>query len=151
MKKQWFAFVLVMALMAICAPTEAQVPVYNTNGTVAYGVPAGPYNGTIRHDVNGYVGVNPRHYSRVPIRYGTGPIRATGPIYAAPRPYATYGCAGRGYGYPVHYGGAYIARRPFGGGIYHGGANVYPVGYGGGSISVGVSGPGYSVGGSVGW
>jgi len=142
---RWTAFVIVLALMAICVPAEAQqLPVYNVDGTVAYGVPAGPYNGTVRHDYNGYVGVNPRHYSRVPMRYGTGPIMATGPIYAAPRPYSTYGCAGRYPVYrPVHHP-AYIARRPFGGGFVTGGAVVYPVGNGGSSGYI-------SFGGTVGW
>ena len=134
MKKQWFALVLIVALMAICAPAEAQVPVYNTNGTVAYGIPAQPYhgNGQDRHLVNGYRGVNPRHYSRLPMSWGTGPIMATGPIVVHRPMYQ------RAY-YPGAYG------RPCGGYV----RGVYPAGrY---HVSVGYAGPGYYIGGTVGW
>ena len=143
MKKQWIVFAIVLGLVALCAPAEAQVPVYNINGTVAYGVPAGPYNGTVRHDYNGYVGVNPRHYSRVPMRYGTGPIRAIGPIYAAPRPGYGHGCGAYPVYRPIHHP-AYIARRPIGGGFVTGGAVIYPVGNGG-------SGGYIQFSGGVGW
>ena len=142
MKKQWFALVLVMALAAISIPAEAQVVVGQTHSAVGapvyYGIPAahGPVsNGTVRHYNNGYVGVNARHGSRLPMTWGTGPIRATGPIVGY-RPYATYGCAGRGYG-----------------GYGYGGYGYGGYGYGGtrGFIRGGVSGYGWSVGGSVGW
>ena len=153
MKRLYWMIVLAVALCALPAiEAEAQVVVGSTHvavGAPAYhGIPAahGPVaNGTVRHYNNGYVGVNTRHYSRLPMTWGTGPVRATGPIVAG---------GGYGYatgGYVAGCGGAYIARRPFGGGFVTGGAVVYPVGGSTGYIAGGVSGPGWSVGGSIGW
>jgi hypothetical protein len=141
MKKLWSVLFVVMALAIISAPeAEAQVVVGQTHMVIdapVYGIPAQPGpipNGTIRHDYNSYVGVDTRHYSRLPMRWGTGPVRATGPIVGPP-------CGPR----PVpYYGGAYIARRPFGGGFVTGGAVVYPVGAGGSSGYI-------SFGGTIGW
>jgi hypothetical protein len=151
MKKQWFALVLVMALAAISVPAEAQVVVGSTHVAVGapvyHGIPAahGPVaNGTVRHYNNGYVGVNARHGSRLPMTWGTGPVRATGPIVAG-------GGYVRGGVYGAGCSTAYIARRPFGGGFVTGGAVIHPVGGSTGYIAGGVSGPGWSVGGSIGW
>jgi hypothetical protein len=97
-----------------------------------HGVPAQPVagNGTYRHYANGYYGVNYRHYSRVPMKYGTGPTASQLRSYTY-RPYSTYGHCGHP---PVHYAPPH--------GYVHGGGYVV--------ISGGYAGPhGYVQGGVV--
>lgn len=121
MKRQYWLYAFVMVAMLLL-PVMAEAQVVYVNG-VAYvpangyygGIPAahGPVaNGTVRHLNNGYIGVNPRHYSRIPMAYGTGPIRATGPI-------VTY----RHHRHGLHrggYGGGYGHRSGYVHGNYHG-------------------------------
>ena len=142
MKKTLIALFAVLALCALTA--EAQTIV--VNGVVYapvdpnYGIPAahGPVsNGSVRHQYNGYVGVNSRHYSRIPMKYGTGPVRSTGPIVSHTR----YGYRGCRPGYPVRYGGRGYG---YGRGYVHG-----AVGPGGGYVGGGYQGNGWYVQGGV--
>ena len=128
MKKHMYV-VLFVALMCLGIGTvDAQVYHASQAPNQGYGIQATgqPGNGAARHRYNGYVGVNSRHYSHYPMRYGTN---ATGVRYHGGygqsvhygagrmpyRGYATpcppYGAVGYGYGYTgsgrVHVGGGY--------------------------------------------
>lgn len=134
MKKTYWSVLLLLAVVALCAPA-AEAQIHDPHGVVAtgyHGVPAQPVagNGTYRHYANGYYGVNYRHYSRVPMKYGTGPTASQLRSYTY-RPYSTYGHCGHP---PVHYAPPH--------GYVHGGGYVV--------ISGGYAGPhGYVQGGVV--
>jgi hypothetical protein len=111
MRKVLFVFAVLFALSLFVAPDlEAQV-VYTHPAW--HGVPAAPGNGSIRHYNNGYVGVNPRHASRIPMKWGTGPTLGYGPVVTYP-PYPT--CyPGMSYPAPYVQGGGYIQGGGSGG------------------------------------
>jgi hypothetical protein len=127
MRRPFWYLVLIVVLVFCASAIEAQTIV--VNGVVYapvdpnYGIPAAPgpvANGSVRHYNNGYVGVNSRHYSRIPMKWGTGPIRATGPIVSYPG-------YRHGYrpGYRMPYRGGYVhgavgPRGGYVGGAYHG-------------------------------
>jgi len=131
MRKTWFLVLFAAILLSLPVTGEAQqVIIINGVSYVPapnYGIPAAPGpipNGSIRHYYNGYVGVNARHYSRVPMKWGTGPVMHTGPIVMYPP-------CGR---YPVPY------RRGYVGGAY---------GPGGGYIGGGYAGNGWYIQGGI--
>jgi hypothetical protein len=121
-KPYWFLVLfVVVACLGITDTVDAQVYHASQAPNQGYGIQATgqPGNGAARHRNNGYVGVNYRHYSHYPMRYGTnatgvryqgaGPVvsrtyyrsypRYRGPYRSyCPAPYA-YGYAGRGGGY----------------------------------------------------
>lgn len=105
MKKVWYGVLIVVLFLGIgiADTAEAQTVVRSTtvrpvqHHTTVVVVGTGGYG--YRH---AYTGVNPYYYSRVPMRYGTGPGQ---------------GC---GHGYrPVPYHGGYVQ-----GGYGHGGGYV---------------------------
>jgi hypothetical protein len=124
MKKfSWLLVVLaVLAIGAVAPPAEAQ---YSASGY--HGIPAQPYygNGYQRHVYNGYVGVNYRHYSPYPMKWGTYPGYGPMPVYPGVPRY------GYGYGYP---------GPPCAGPVPRGGTWVYVQGtYVGNGVAVGGS------------
>lgn len=139
MKKTLWLIVVLFAVVALGGMAEeAEAQMHDPHGVVAtgyHGVPAQPVpgNGTHRHYANGYYGNNYRHYSRVPMKYGTGPTASqlrsyTYRPYRPYRPHCTHGHA------PVHYGGYPQAYYPQGyghpGGYIHiSGGYVGPYGY----------------------
>ena len=130
-KSYWYGMILLaaIALCGVAGDVEAQM--HDPRGIVAtgyHGVPAQPVhgNGTYRHMANGYYGVNYRHHSRVPMKYGTGPTASQlrSVTYRPYRPHCTNGYA------PIHYpahgyiqggmypGGAYVGGAYYGNGFY---------------------------------
>jgi hypothetical protein len=88
-KIRWCVLFLALALCAVPTVTEAQVVYVHP---AWHGIPAtpAPGNGAVRHYNNGYVGVNSRHWSRIPMKPGTGPQPMnTGPVVVYP-PYPCY-------------------------------------------------------------
>lgn len=128
MKRQlWMVLFVAVACLGMSGIADAQVYHASQAPYGGYGIQATaqPGNGLARHYNNGFVGVNYRHYSPYPMRYGTSAGQGyygAGPVVSYTRHgyghgyrRGTYGCANRGY---VHggygHGGGYV------GGAYHG-------------------------------
>jgi len=135
--KKTFWFVVLLAL-CLSAPVDAQVYHSSQAPYGGYGIQATaqPGNAQARHWNNGFVGVNSRHWSPYPMRYGTSSYtgyHGAGPVYVQTyRPHCTHG---QYRAYPVHYPA---------GGYVHGG--MYP---GGGYVGGGYQGNGWYIQGGV--